>query len=231
MHPLISERAILLEDTQELIVGELHFGLGEGINGTLVQQTIYKETMADLERMIKKYDVKKLVINGDLKDSIGIPTGFEIGMLKGLHRLLEELSIEAVLVKGNHDGSIERYISFGCVKSYKTRGASKNILVIHGDSILSDANSCDVLVTAHLHPVVQLEKRRIFAWLFMTRTKGRPEEIIVMPPFNSFVGGAAIEVNRAPLLKKFYRGSRKWTTYVIGTDGLLYGDLESVSRG
>ena len=60
--------------------------------------------------MIKKYNPDKLILLGDIKHSIGRPFREEKQILEYFFWTLDDLNMETVIVKGNHDGGLEKYI-------------------------------------------------------------------------------------------------------------------------
>lgn len=226
MIPLINSSAIYFRRSRTLVIAELHVGLG---SSSLIADKILEDMLAKLDLLIDDYSVKRLIVNGDLKERVGAPGRVESRLLKRLDNYLSEKSVVATLVKGNHDGAIENYISFRTLSSKRLTDHGAVFEFIHGHSVKRDFRAVDWVVTAHLHPAVTIGRTRNFAWIFARRSEGKPRGFVVMPPFNRFVGGGRISTASLPILKALgYRSS--WESYVVSTDGRFLGDLDFVSQ-
>jgi uncharacterized protein len=121
-------------------------------------------------------------------------------------QILAKLSMvcEVVIVKGNHDGGIERC---GNARIVGPEGFVHGGLgLIHGHSWPGEElMACDYIVSGHQHPMVELsdafgKKRREPAWLVVPNDKKALEakyekangmiKLILMPAFNPMVGSA-----------------------------------------
>ncbi|MEM3670528.1 MAG: hypothetical protein QW767_02160 [Thermoprotei archaeon] len=182
--------------------------------------------MEYLESLMSRVSVGKLIIAGDLKDSVEYPTALEVTMIKKFAHSIREHSITPVLVKGNHDGLVESVADFECVDSYTTYENGKQIGIFHGHRVPDEVLVSDIVVSAHVHPSVKIGPKREFVWLFMKRRRGKPSQAVIIPPFNRFVGGGTISRGRVPILRRLCKGRSRWTTLLIGVDGVVYGDLD-----
>lgn len=226
MIPLINSSAIYFKRSRTLAVAELHIGLG---SSQQVADKIFEDILLRLDLLISRYSVRRLIINGDLKERVGRPGGIESRLLKRFDMYLSEKSVITTLVKGNHDGLIENFVSFRTVRSKKLTDHDEVFEFVHGHSVNRDFHKADWVVIAHLHPSVLVAKTKSFAWIFARRSEGRPHGLVVMPPFNRFVGGGRISRASLPILKRLGHAD-SWRSYVVSTDGRFLGDLDFVSR-
>lgn len=228
--PYINPPALYFSSTRTLVVAELHIGLGLLPQENGVADSIFDSCIEDLELVARKSKAQRLVINGDLKESIGRPKRHELDLLKRFEKFVGELFDEVVLVKGNHDGLIERYVGFRVVSSYSFVEDQTKVNVQHGHFVKPKPN---MLVLGHLHPSVSLpDGSRVFVWVFLERVKASEKHlnrVVVMPPFNRFVGGGTVASQE--LLSKLRIDLADWESRIIGVNGMFFGGLESFVSG
>jgi len=159
-------------------------------------------SMREFERLkglIARHRAKRLILLGDVKE--------DITMLDGTtEQILAKLSMlcRVTIVRGNHDGGIERC---GNAEIVAAGGFVFGKLgLLHGHSWPDEALlSCDYLVVGHQHPMVALtdafgKRRAEPAWIIApcdaeaiaNRYKKFNSSIslIMMPAFNPLVGSA-----------------------------------------
>lgn len=226
LFPYINPPALYFSSNKNLIIAELHIGLGLLTQAGSIAESVFESCVRDLEVVAGKSNAKRLIINGDLKESIGVPRRQELELLRRFEKFVSELFDEVVLVKGNHDGLIERYVDFKVVSNYTFVEDKLVVNVQHGHSVKPSPN---MLVLGHLHPSIVLpDGSRTFVWVFLRRKRPIKEElnsVILMPPFNRFVGGGTVD--KADLSKKLGIALEEWDSKVIGVNGLFFGGLES----
>ncbi|RLG18962.1 hypothetical protein DRN67_03690, partial [Candidatus Micrarchaeota archaeon] len=99
-----NEPALLIGDS--LVIAELHIGY---------EQKLFPKTdifftnrlIARVQGLIKQTKAKRLIINGDLKHSVKGPTPEEG---RELAKFFEAIEVPIAVVKGNHDGGIEKFV-------------------------------------------------------------------------------------------------------------------------
>ncbi len=225
--PNINPPALYFSSNKSLVVAELHLGVGLLPSSTILADSIFEACIADLNMLRDKFNAKRLIINGDLKESIGQPSKYELTLLRRFEKYTNDYFDEVILVKGNHDGLINNYINFKITSNYSFVEDNMNINIQHGHTIKIKSG---LLVLGHLHPSVRLpDSSTLFVWVFLTR-KGTSREnqfnkVIIMPPFNKFVGGGPINSNS--LFKRLGFNTKDWDSEIIGVNGVFFGALES----
>ncbi|MEM2908923.1 MAG: metallophosphoesterase [Candidatus Bilamarchaeaceae archaeon] len=194
---LYNEPAVFYKSA--LIIGDVHFGIESKLRERGIVDNKFSERLEKkIEALLDRTKAKRLIINGDVKEQIGIFDNVTAEMLKQLNEI-----VEVIIVRGNHDGGIEE--SKLCVVpsdgfSYYGLG------LFHGHSWPSEeVMQCASIISAHQHPQIELKdklgKRHIEpVWLF---ADANPEEIkkyyenfnkksrlILMPAFNPLVGSS-----------------------------------------
>lgn len=180
---------ILLEEDGErvLVIGDLHIGYDEAIrrSGILLPNVTLKNTERDLQQILDKVGkIDKVILLGDIKHSFGL-MGLEWkGILAFLDRLFEYCKT-IVIVKGNHDASLE-YIADKRNIVVMNFYLWKKYAFLHGDRDFQEIYDSTIAcwIVGHAHPAVWLRdgaKREKYK-CFLVGTYKR-KKVIVMPSF------------------------------------------------
>lgn len=230
--PVPDEAALLLG--KSLVVADLHIGIEEefrqkGYNIPSLTHHMEKR----LIMLIEGHKVDKLIVLGDLKHRI---IGFKQDyreVKRFLERILEYVDVE--LAKGNHDGGLQYMIrSLENVTLHTPKGFKmKNFGLFHGHAHPSeDLWKSQILIMGHEHPVVRFVDRLgiplyMKAWLRIgfRDSKVKPEELVVVPAFNDYLGGTAVNAPDVkflgPIMKKKYLDLKGARLYLL--DGTFLG--------
>ncbi|MEW5761007.1 MAG: metallophosphoesterase [Candidatus Thermoplasmatota archaeon] len=193
--PIYGERAYLIDKT--IVLADLHIGIEEEYRKSGIfltsQTSIFVER---IRKLCKKYNAKELIILGDLKHGIG---KIERREWKEIPLFIENVEkfVKLKLVKGNHDGSIEKIVGKEIVSNYII---CDKICLMHGHMRPDEeAFKCEKMIFGHIHPVIKLVdslggKRYEHCWIRgeprkLEKYKNfRVKEIVVMPAFNELCG-------------------------------------------
>lgn len=188
--------AILHRDA--LIVGDTHFGMEEKLKRKGIYDGQFSARLfLKLKGLITRHSAKKLILLGDVKEDITILDGRTEEILARL-----SLLCEVIIVRGNHDGGIERCANAKVVPSdgfvYEGLG------LFHGHSWpAGELMQCAYLVSGHQHPMITLtdslgKRHTEPAWLVAPPDKEKISErygefnarikLILLPAFNPMVG-------------------------------------------
>jgi hypothetical protein len=181
-----------------VIVGDTHFGM----EAKLRRRGIYDEQFSmrlfeKLKSLVTEHKAKKVIFLGDVKEDITT-------LDRKTEDVLSKLSMlcEVVIVRGNHDGGIER---FGKATVMPSEGmVYEGLGLLHGHSWPSEElMGCEYLVMGHQHPMIAIEDafgkiHREAAWFVAPNDVGIMAEryknfnknikLILMPAFNPLVG-------------------------------------------
>ena len=224
-----------------LVIGDLHIG----VETHLMKKGFHLETRTwDMFDSVVDIDnVSRLVVLGDVKDSVPgsskqeyreIPEFFE--------RLLERFDIVDV-VRGNHDTNIEEFLP-----SRVRIGPASGIVIddvgfIHGHTWPSrKVMESKVLVTAHNHPTVMFRDgigrtitepcwvRGKFIGAF-DKYERVPEMFIIIPAFNRMLGGSPVNIKGGtllgPLMNRDNVDLDNASVYLL--DGISLGTLSNLT--
>src|SRR3989344_8060294 len=150
----IVDLALYLKKEKILVIADLHIGQEEAMNkqGILIPRFQFGEIEPRLKNILDKLEIKKIIINGDLKHEFGIISEQEWrNTLKILDLCLSYAPV--ILIKGNHDkiiGPIADKRNVQILESYKT----DEITILHGDKLKEVKTK--TLIIAHEHPAITI---------------------------------------------------------------------------
>lgn len=235
---LYNAPAILHKDA--LIVGDTHFGM----ELKLKRKGIYDERFSfrlatKLKELVKKHNTKKLIFLGDVKENITILDDVTRKILSELSQLSE-----IIVVKGNHDGNIERFLP---AEVSKPEGlVYEGLGLAHGHSWPDKKlMECSHLILGHQHPMIKitdtLGKKHIDpAWIIAPPNPKNISEkyekynkkidLILMPAFNPLVG-SVIDLTKKERLGPVLNNNLFKLNHalVFRLDGTGLGKLKNIS--
>ena len=252
LEPIPDEPAAVatLDGERALVVADYHAGYEAGIR---YERGVEVPSRADARRerllsLLERTRADRLVVLGDLMHSIGEPGGVERGELEVL---FESISLPVTLVKGNHDGEIERWLEAADVEVVPGRGTRRDGLgICHGHTWPArEVLEAEVVCLGHEHPFVRLEdevggsrvepvwlRGRLDPALFAERAAyadlswlegGTPPRVVVVPAFNELVGGTWVNVAGQSFLAPFLpEGLADGEAYLL--DGARLGPYRSI---
>jgi len=188
--------ALYQEETDLLIIGDLHLGL-EGAatyEGNYIPQFQLGEVKEDIQKAAEETNASRILINGDLKHEFKYNRFSEKKEIREFIELLEQLFEDIIVIRGNHDTFLEDVINESRLeKSYFENG----ILYIHGHKALKDKQEYETLVIGHEHPALELEDEigvteKVDCFLYGEMKNGK--NIVVLPAFSKMAGGSAVNV-------------------------------------
>ncbi len=201
MIKLLENEALLFD--KYLIIADIHFG-DFFVYDIEILEHYKNEITSKIIKILEKEKKRKMIINGDLKESIGLPNKIIrkllVDFLESILNYVEEL----IIIKGNHDGKIEEILSdlkhygnFEIIKELILR----NTIIYHGHRKVKDNSLLDVstIITAHIHPAINFSplRKNIKAWLLGHLNINIEDEIkdlnwIVLPAFSDYTYGLAL---------------------------------------
>jgi uncharacterized protein len=240
----LTEPALLID--KALVITDLHMGIEYEIykSGITIPSQVEKLEKR-IDALIKMTRAKHLVILGDVKHQVPMISWQEY---REIPQFLDHFKkIKVSIVKGNHDGNIERLAPSG-VDIYEPQGFKlKDVLLTHGQAWPNKKDlDAKYIVMGHVHPAVQfwtdnfrtiepcwlrcdIDNKKIFE-KFKAKTDFK--QGIIMPSFNRIIGGMAFNSKSFdPLGPLLTNGVLKWKSaevYLI--DGTLLGSLKDLKK-
>ena len=220
----IADLGLLIDRT--LIISDLHIGYEQALNrqGIMVPRFQYKKILERLQEIINKYDIDRIVVNGDIKHEFGRITRQEWDEALNFIIFLKNNFYEVILLKGNHD-NFTRFIADKTeLEVYETYTIG-DFIIMHGDKIPDDLMTRDesTIIIGHEHPCIGIRNGERFEKI-KCYLKGyyKEKNLIVMPSFNFVTEGSDIlhEKSLSPYLKK--RSMGELEVYGVENFEVLY---------
>lgn len=217
---IVDEPALVIG--KALVIADLHLGLeyellASGFNVPDQAERMLKK----IKRLLKENACNELIIIGDVKHTIANLSWPEQEELSGFLRPLEKIA-KVHIVKGNHDGNIERYAH----NVHPTTGFEyRQYWIMHGHAKPPEKAKGKTIILGHMHPIVEFHDS--LGGRLSERVWIRTDKMIVMPVFNDLLGG--IDVRRGLLgpMKKLI-DPKKAELYLL--DGLNLGKISQLKR-
>jgi hypothetical protein len=238
----LTEPALLIE--KALVITDLHLGIEYEIfkSGITVPSQI-ERIEKRIDKLIKQTKANHLIILGDLKHQVPNISWQEY---KEIPLFLEHFSkLKISIIKGNHDGDIER-LAPKDIDVYEPSGFKINdFLLTHGHAWPNKNDlKAKYLVMGHVHPAIEFLTGNFRTvepcWLKCEIDNEKLKEKfgiktnfkqgIVMPSFNHLIGGMAFNSKDfeplGPLLKNEILKWKKSEVYL--SDGTFLGGLREL---
>jgi hypothetical protein len=238
----LTEPALLIG--KALVITDLHLGIEYEIfkSGITVPSQI-ERIEKRIDKLIKQTKANHLIILGDLKHQVPNISWQEY---KEIPLFLEHFSkLKISIIKGNHDGDIER-LAPKDIDVYEPSGFKINdFLLTHGHAWPNKNDlKAKYLVMGHVHPAIEFLTGNFRTvepcWLKCEIDNGKLKEKfgiktsfkqgIIMPSFNHLIGGMAFNSKDfeplGPLLKNEILKWKKSEVYL--SDGTFLGGLREL---
>ncbi len=193
------DKSVYFPKLKILAITDLHLGYETMLRerGLIFPLNQLEESKKDIRNIMKflekkKYDVKKIIILGDLKHQFGFSYG-EAYEVRDFLRYTENFvsGENLILIKGNHE-KIELDKN-----RYRDFYIEDETAFLHGDRIFPEVldKKIKTLVMGHSHPSVTISdkkgiKKEKYKCFLIGKWKGK--EAIVLPSFFSFNEGSKI---------------------------------------
>ena len=196
-----------LKAGNSLVIADLHIGVESHLRSKGFHLTSHTEDMHQAILDAADEDINRLVVIGDVKDSVPGSTKQEYREIPDFFESLFERFDMIDVVRGNHDTMIEEFLP----SKVRIRPASgikiEDVGLVHGHTWPSeDVMACDTLVMAHNHPAVMFRDgvgrqmtepcwfRGEFGKTEDPKYPALPKNFIVVPAFNRMLGGSPVNV-------------------------------------
>ncbi len=200
-----------------LVVADLHIGMELDLSRKGIHMFGATERMSDrIKNIAKEFGLSRIIILGDVKNSILYPEAAEIKLLRGFFKQLDRFEIK--VLAGNHDAHLEEIVGIS---------PSKELVVgkmgfTHGNRRPSDdMMSLDYVVSGHEHLAVRIREpagavyeQKAWAIYKLNKKSAKLDydkfngklKLISMPAFNDLIMGTVIDKERKgrinPVLRK-----------------------------
>ena len=231
------------EHKKTLLISDLHIGFvyGRNTRGILIPNKKLPEE--ELVEMVIKEKPRRLIILGDFKDEIfgaGNPlTGRIFAFLKKVTKYTR-----LTIIKGNHDGKIEEFLS----EDIEIIPATGLLLKLEGEKTMGlwhghatpalDVMNADITISAHCHPAYTFRdeigsKTTEKVWIktkWLHSVDGEERIHIIMPAFNPFIEGYSVDGSSFNMNVTMKDGLDFDNAEVFTLDGVLLGTLSDLQE-
>ncbi len=178
---MLPTRALLLPQTRELLICDVHLGKGEYFqkNGIPLTNNSDEQNLLRIKNIVNKHNPNKLIILGDLFHS---KYSISESLKSKVELLSKTLNIKIELIVGNHDRGCK--VKNITLLDYKR---SNNFIFSH-EPIGSKLKDNILNICGHYHPKVYLKnsKDKLSFRCFALDEK---ENVLYLPAFGDLTGG------------------------------------------
>ena len=177
---MLPTRALLLPQTNELLICDIHLGKGDFFqqHGIPLTNNSDEQNLLRIENIVKTHRPSKLIILGDLFHS---KYSISESLKSKVELLSESLNVEIELIVGNHD--------VGCkVKNIRFLDYKRSNSFIFSHEPLGKFEDNILNICGHYHPKIYLKnvKDKLSFRCFALDEK---ENVLYLPAFGDLTGG------------------------------------------
>ncbi len=192
---------IFIKSMGAIVIADPHLGY-EGVmakRGVFIPKVNLKAMCKTLDTALGMTKAKTIIVDGDIKNEFSTVDEEEFNELYDFINFLKEKKVETVLIKGNHDNFVERYMDPFGLKVYRQEALINGYLFFHGEEMPQNlGKGTKMLIMGHEHPAIAIynkagkrEKLRCFLYGTFKRKK-----LLVLPAINYFASGT--DINSTP---------------------------------
>ena len=227
-----------LRADEYLVIGDLHIGVESHLRSKGFHLVSHTDDLFDSVIEAAGSTTRKLIVLGDVKDSVPGSSKQEYREIPVFFERLLEMFDSIDVVRGNHDTNIEEFLP-GHVRIRPASGMKiDNVGFIHGHTWPSkEVMSSETLIMAHDHPSVMFRDgvgrqttepcwvKGNFNPLTFEKYDVLPKNFIIIPAFNRMLGGSPVNILDEPLLGPIMSGDLLDldNSFIYLLDGLCLG--------
>jgi len=207
IQPIPNVPALFIKNKKILVIADLHIGIEkEFIDQGLNIHSQTQNMKNQIENICFKFKPNEIIILGDVKHNIPSSTIQERRDVKNFLEVISKLC-EIHIIPGNHDGNIKKLCSEKIMIHPSFGYSIENIGFFHGHRWPSEEiMNCKQIIFGHTHPTIMFTDRLGYktfeqCWIKANFRKNflknkypnsKNPEILVIPAFNPFCGGIAV---------------------------------------
>ena len=198
---LQNERALVMKDF--LVIADLHIGYEKTLEERGYKiPSMRKDFIERIKKLQKENKSRKLIILGDVKHTVPVATWDEKYEIPNFFKEMSGLFDRIIVIKGNHDGNIERMVHEKKVEIVPEL-ILEDFAFTHGHRYPTEkAMECRTLVMGHIHPTFKIRDRtgtmhNYPCWVMGKIKKKKLEKyknikcenVLIVPSFNQLTTG------------------------------------------
>ena len=225
-----------------LVIGDIHIGIEQRLkNKGLKIDNVTERMIAEILDTSAEFNVNKIIILGDIKDSILYPEKYERFQIK---KFFDELSIyDILLLSGNHDSHMEEILN----AKLKTEYIFGKNAFLHGNRWPSEElMQLDSIFMGHSHMAISIKENghvvyndKVWMRAKLSTKNARLKyekfnkniELITVPSFNPFITGSNIlddKIPISPIIRSGIFNYQYGRIYTLGGDEL--GTIKNLKK-
>lgn len=232
---LSPQKAAIINDTA--IISDLHLGIESMMEGRSVTfpRVQIQEIIENLRLIINTYNVKNVVIAGDLKQEFSRNLPYE---WEDVELFLDSFSdIRFEVLRGNHDNYLPNILS-KYEMSLKENIQVGKYTILHGHNHFIEGKEKITyksqlnIIMGHEHPAIKIRKSgavyRYPCFLF-----SREKNVLILPAFSPLSQGIDILTTNSflsPLLRNAELRPDDFEVYAVERDVIYLGKIEHIKR-
>ncbi|AEA46243.1 metallophosphoesterase [Archaeoglobus veneficus] len=181
---LTPEKAVIIENTA--IIADLHLGFENVMQdyGVAFPRMQIRDIIANTRKILKKYDIERLIIAGDLKHEFSRNLPYEWEDVEAFLKAFSGVKIE--VIRGNHDNFLAAILAKHGIEL-------KESIDVGGWTVVHGHKECEAerIIMGHEHPAVKIRKGGLYSFPCYLHVKGE-REIIVLPAFSPLMSGSDV---------------------------------------
>jgi len=226
-----------LTHADALVLADTHIGVEAHLreSGFIVEGEAV-QFMQNAVELAKRLKLRTFIHLGDVKHTIARYSQKEMKWVQEFFTGINEVFEKIVLVKGNHDGLIEKIVPDYVLvcNSYEHSGVG----FVHGHRGVDGLENCRKIVCGHIHPCVRFSAghgtgARYKCWLIAEvnqkfRAKfgfSMARQLVVMPSASDFVGMKAINTGELDSFMVAWEYLKKQRSAIHLIDGTFLGSF------
>lgn len=184
------ERCLFLKKDSVIVIGDLHLGYEKALEeeGMYLPRINTKTIREELNKIILKYEPKKIVLLGDIKHDFRRTRYESRDEVRKIVELLRNAA-DVVVVKGNHDNFLQNILSDTDILALDYVDVA-GFRMEHGHE---DSGKRPVVI-GHEHPSVRIAGEMSGAIKLQCFLHMKKEGIIVIPPFSPLSMGSDLSL-------------------------------------
>ncbi len=210
---------LYLEEEETAVLADLHLGFEDVMaqKGLFLPKLQFPRIMALLERIVERYEPKRIIIDGDLKHEFSRNMPQEWREIESVVDYLSENS-ELVVIRGNHDNFLKTILGRRGLKLHEHYSIGK-FLFAHGHRDV-DIPPGKVLIMGHEHPSITIRDETMASTKLPVFLVSK--DIVVLPAVSIYAIGTDITKNdfMSPILKKY---PQEFEIYALDEDAGVIG--------
>ncbi len=203
--------AVLVEPENALVVGDMHLGKELAMrNSGIYFADAAKSIATELLKIYENSNASRLILLGDVKESIAYPPTEERRSILDFFHLLGDIRIS--IAKGNHDAHLAEVLhDLGIDAEVKHEINLRQASLMHGNSMPSEeALGKRHVIMAHGHAVVRGVDSDKKIWIVAGPGKGskrygvrKNSKLVIAPAFSRLIGGTRLSQSLKQFIPAF----------------------------